>query len=209
MHNREKTMQAMESFYNTTAAADCNYREDADDDVEIQYLKLLIDFKDKQGKQTGQTGFLQDVKRSIPSVRKKLTKVRAKMEDHPTGDPNERAKIINDYWSKLWRLLLLDMSEHERKRQAELHAFFARYRKRMALRGTTPAPTIDRSNGRRHLRSGDFVSGAGPDGIRIPFAIAAYNLKAMLTIAAPLLHSQLLEMLTHCFNPGTILTWFA
>lgn len=161
--NREQTLMKLEKFYNASVqvTGEPNLQEEDDDDT-LKHKQLAT------GDST--TNYLQEVKKFLPSTRKRLSALRTTLDQEPTNDYEERADIDHS------RVLEANLEQptqsytQERNRISIIDSYLARYHKRM--RDDTPTPSIEILD---EAISAVGTSAAGPDIMIDGIPFAAYK----------------------------------
>ena len=157
-------------------------------DYIFDLLNLNCDFMEDDTPVNTQTGtFLKNLKRMLPSTRKKVHQLRAKAGGPPTSVPAEMAAIARGFWQDIWK-------ERDRSltpSQVELDDYLS------ACDSTVSAnpPSIPDLDDILDAITSSNNSSPGPDGI--PFAI--YRLCAQ--DIGPVLHECLLELASTGLSP--------
>ena len=132
-----------------------------------------------------QQSLLNDLKKILPSTRKRLTMLLHPDTGTPSSDPKEMANTIKTFWGKLWK------RSGSLPPFSQILSYLTSYPTRVPRKLTPQLPTLDEITEHIH---GTNNSAAGPDGI--PFAF--YRLCAD-TIAPILL--AILTALAHGISP--------
>jgi ribonuclease HI/exonuclease III len=134
--------------------------ETSNDEGGLDVLALPPSSTPTPSSTSSHTTMLDEIKHRLPSTRKQLRMLRADAKATPTSDPKKMAKIIKDFWSRIWAASGTSHSF------SSLLSYLDNYTNHIPRHLTPSLPTLD--DILKHIH-GTNNSAPGPDGI--PFAM--------------------------------------